>query len=531
MIRAILLALLSIAGLYGSATAQTFTLPEIGLQNSGVCRQLAVRDRTNLAMVPIGCLDTSTHGWQFTPLKVVTSLGSAGASCATTDGAFATDGTQSWEPTCFGTWASATSSFFVYPTRGTDKNTDGTPKKNHTVNSLIQAKSIGDQGLQRTAQFINMDVVGGAYSGANADGQTNSTGQLISVRQHPDGSGNKPPSAWGANIDVHIGPGSGATQTYGVELDLNNFNANSGLGTGNLSAWYFYGGINAYPNLAFHYFGNPATTSYAGTVTLSGNNFTLASGAFSPLITTLSYAGTTYRVTCTTSVCTADYPVGTNSSPGAFTARSAMAHYGLFFQDSAGGSQVQDVDFFMVDSAQTILKAAGNHAIGIDFTGDALPNAALFKAGQNVCYNGLAGCMSFSSALNSWLFQSGTTQNSFVARVDTNGAGYFSNVTVSGALINSVLSPGAAGSTQGTASALTAAMNDVVVGAAGQGVRLNGSVGFRQEVFNSSGVTINVYPASGQQIGSAGANNPVSMASGAHAAFVCFSGTQCRQAP
>lgn len=60
-------ALVALALLAGPALGQGFTLPELGLQNSGTCRQLAARDRTSNAMVPLGCLDTSKRGWTLTP--------------------------------------------------------------------------------------------------------------------------------------------------------------------------------------------------------------------------------------------------------------------------------------------------------------------------------------------------------------------------------------------------------------------------------------------------------------------------------
>lgn len=192
--------------------------------------------------------------------------------------------------------------------------------------------------------------MGGPVSQAHpSDAQSpNATGMLISAHQRPGPDGELAPATWGLNIDHVVSPNSGKTQSYGVELDLSNFNADCNIGINCTSAWYFYGGINAYPNLAFHYFGNPHTESYSGTATTSGNTFTLVSGRTGSLITSLSYAGSTFRVDCTATTCTADRPVGTNPAPGEFLAHSAMAHIGLFFQDSPGGTQVQDHDFLWV---------------------------------------------------------------------------------------------------------------------------------------------------------------------------------------
>ncbi|GLS44355.1 hypothetical protein [Methylobacterium brachythecii] len=63
-----LLALLALASLSDAAWAQTYTLPEIGLQNIGSCRQFAVRDRTSTTMVPLGCFDTTKQTFQLAPV-------------------------------------------------------------------------------------------------------------------------------------------------------------------------------------------------------------------------------------------------------------------------------------------------------------------------------------------------------------------------------------------------------------------------------------------------------------------------------
>lgn len=75
------------------------------------------------------------------------------------------------------------------------------------------------------------------------------------------------------------------------------------------------------------------------------------------------------------------------------------------------------------------MTAAGNHRVGLDFTQDQMQYAAFFKAGQQVCYNGPAMCMSYSGGLNSWMFHPGNDQSATVARID--GAG---NMNVNGSL-------------------------------------------------------------------------------------------------
>ncbi len=79
MLRLISRALVALALLAGPVAAQTFTLPELGLQNSGSCRQLAARDRTSNAMIALGCLDTVAKGWNLTPQAVqIQGSGSTG---------------------------------------------------------------------------------------------------------------------------------------------------------------------------------------------------------------------------------------------------------------------------------------------------------------------------------------------------------------------------------------------------------------------------------------------------------------------
>ncbi|QIJ77125.1 hypothetical protein GU700_22665 [Methylobacterium sp. NI91] len=77
--RAVLVGMaLAVASLVAApVSAQTFTLPELGFQSSGTCRQLAVRDRDSKAMVPLGCMTSGK--WQLTPDSLqITGTGSTG---------------------------------------------------------------------------------------------------------------------------------------------------------------------------------------------------------------------------------------------------------------------------------------------------------------------------------------------------------------------------------------------------------------------------------------------------------------------
>jgi hypothetical protein len=504
----------------GSAYAQTNVLPEIGIQNSGSCRNVTIRDRSNNALVPIGCIDTSTHtfnpvgGGAVTSSAVTSALGytpvnragdtftgpvlnprtinASPVGCSTLDGHFTGNGISTWVPTCFGVFNAADmTQNKVNPTRGT-ASTNGDLSANNTSNyfnhlitpSLVQMKVDGAVGYEQSAYVANMDVVGGPISQGAADGTLdpkyapNTVGSQIFMQVRRGPNGELPPTAWGFNFDMTAAPDSGGTQMYGVEGDLNNFDRDCKPGVCN-RAWYFYGGTAAYPNLAFHYISNPSGASWGGTVTTSGNTFTLSSmdmsrspqSTFTDAVTVFLYAGSAYRVTCANNgtTCVADRPVGNSGTPGAFKAYSSQAHYGLFFQDSldpdlthSGGTQVQDVDFLMGDAARTIVQANGHHQIGLDFTQDDMIHAALFKAGQNVCYNGISACMSYSAGLSSWLFQTGTDQGSSVARVDTGGNATFNSATLAG-----TLSAGAVALSQGNKISLKNGTDASIYSAAG----------------------------------------------------------------
>ena len=90
----------------------------------------------------------------------------------------------------------------------------------------------------------------------------------------------------------------------------------------------------------------------------------------------------------------------------------------------------------------------------------------------------------------------------------------------------------AAGTNLATAAALSADLSDVATVASGSGVALSGQVGQRQDVWNDGANALLVYPPSSSvAIGAGSLGAAVSVAVGAHAAFVCLTATVCRQAP
>jgi hypothetical protein len=96
--------------------------------------------------------------------------------------------------------------------------------------------------------------------------------------------------------------------------------------------------------------------------------------------------------------------------------------------------------------------------------------------------------------------------------------------------LGSATAVSAAGTTQGTATRLTANINIITSISAGQGVILNGSAAL-QTVINPGAVTALVYPNSGATITGGGTtlatNAPFSIAAGSSANFSCVSSTAC----
>lgn len=93
--------------------------------------------------------------------------------------------------------------------------------------------------------------------------------------------------------------------------------------------------------------------------------------------------------------------------------------------------------------------------------------------------------------------------------------------------INAALS--AAGTTQGTATALTKDINNVTSSTAGTqlGVILPSAIaGMEITILNNSANTINIYPATSAQINALGANNPLTLTAGSRSRVVATTSTQ-----
>lgn len=86
----------------------------------------------------------------------------------------------------------------------------------------------------------------------------------------------------------------------------------------------------------------------------------------------------------------------------------------------------------------------------------------------------------------------------------------------------------AAGTTQGTATELSAADSEVTTVASGAGVVLSSKLapGDTQSVFNAGANALKVYPTSGMKINSLSANAPMLLATNTGCIFKCISTTR-----
>ena len=86
----------------------------------------------------------------------------------------------------------------------------------------------------------------------------------------------------------------------------------------------------------------------------------------------------------------------------------------------------------------------------------------------------------------------------------------------------------AAGTTQGTATELTAADSEITTVAAGSGVILNSnlSAGDQQTVFNAGANAVKVYPPSGFKINALATNAAMTLATNTGCLFKCVSSTR-----
>jgi hypothetical protein len=88
----------------------------------------------------------------------------------------------------------------------------------------------------------------------------------------------------------------------------------------------------------------------------------------------------------------------------------------------------------------------------------------------------------------------------------------------------------AAGTTQGTATVLTCAFNEVITATSNQGVIMPSTVGAEIVVWNTTAVSIKVYPPSGWSIDSGSTNAAVTLTTGTKGRWIALSTSRYRSA-
>lgn len=104
----------------------------------------------------------------------------------------------------------------------------------------------------------------------------------------------------------------------------------------------------------------------------------------------------------------------------------------------------------------------------------------------------------------------------------------FAQPTVAAICADTATAVSAAGTTQGTATELTAADNEITTVAAGAGVILSSKLapGDEQTIFNAGANAVKVYPTSGMKINALAANASMSLATNTGCIFKCISTTR-----
>jgi hypothetical protein len=377
--------------------------------------------------------------------------------CTVTAGAYDSDGTLSWVPTCSGVFTASTPSIPHLSTTGT------TPINGSSANGPWIAVAPLDQQLIQTiaaseylpenALGVNMDVTVGAttetgtvstsgtavtktagppfvdalisitinsvsYNVASVTSQTTLTlqstagtqtgvaaswsgqgsnnqkvGFYNTIHMHPGSSGSLPTSTWATNPDLVVGSGSGPALAINGEHDYTNFDEICNVGGACFRVMDWHNYLSAYPIVASLY-GSATTNNYTGIANTSGTAVTWVSGVqFSTDTTTITVNGVTY------------YHVTYNSPTSLTLPASAGTHSGVTFSWDAhaindfilltGDNLVSQNDVYSATSAYNLINAAGHHNVVLNAAADAAPYAVLAAQNQNVCFNGFDACLGY----------------------------------------------------------------------------------------------------------------------------------------
>jgi sugar lactone lactonase YvrE len=214
--------------------------------------------------------------------------------------------------------------------------------------------------------------------------------------------------------------------------------------------------------------------------------------------------------------------VGTTSVSGTLTATSALALTGT----SSGTAQFAT----NVSTANTTINTAQTSGT---FTLGGTSGTGIVTLGQSTVSqttNIQAGATASGSTKTMNIGTAGVSGSTTAINIGSAVSGATSTTTLNGLVIDSISAAvSAAGTTQGTATALVSNINNVtVVTAAAAGVRLPTAVaGMRILIRNSdSADTLNIYPATGGTINALAANAAFTLAAGATTELMATTATQ-----
>ena len=336
-------------------------------------------------------------------------------------------------------------------------------------------------------------VSGDLSAGTNVNASNISSGTLAQARL-----ANSSLTVNGTSISL----GGSGTVTANTTQTLTFSNA----GSGDASGTTFNGGTAR--TISYNSVGAPSTTgtnasgSWGISVTGSAATAGTVTTAAQPNITSV---GTLTGLTSSGAVSITNSTAATSRTTGALIV--------------TGGIGASANSFF------TNLNVASNIAY-VSPNGANTINSQMLNGGT-LAWSGNAGQLfSITDSMTGNIFSVNDVSGIPMIAVDAGGNIYFA---ASGGFVAYGVSTGisAAGSTQGTATALTRPINVVSTVSASQGVILPATVaGMRILVFNTSGTAVNVYPPSGGVINSAATNAAYSLPAGGRLEFVSTTTTQ-----
>lgn len=404
-LRLSLTALAALGAVTAQAPAQTFTLPEIGLQNSGACRQFAVRERDTQTMVPLGCIDTTSKKWTLSPEKLISDSVVAAGTCDTSQWTGYVGGTASPQLQCYASKQSKSIDIPFPAVIGIGPENFGDPPvpvNDQTyiqlAQHLVQAKTTQGNMRQESALVINMDVKTGAGPQTN-HGQK--VGLYMPVNVHP-GAGN----TWVMNPAMAILDGVGPQSMYVSEQDMTNFNGPyQPAGSLGNAAQIFRTHLGFPVTSSELWSGHtPPPTTLSVTMTAGSPNITFSGNlhAADKLVAAGLPANTFVqtvnggdaKVNQTSGSAVLSQPATASGTNVAATRSTYNMFNGHTYQ---GLDLIRDNTFLDSTGSFTSLNIAGQHQVGVNTTLGAMPYAMLSAAGQKTCFNALTVCLTYDS--------------------------------------------------------------------------------------------------------------------------------------